>query len=48
MHDDPILRTDPAICEKLLTDGARQMDLTGHVIKGFVLVNDEVLKSRDN
>ncbi len=43
--NDLMLRTDPEVFEELTTkEGARPMDFTGRVMKGFVFVEENAVK----
>ena len=45
--DRMMLRLDPAIYESLLEkDGCKQMDFTGRVMKGYLFVDDAVLRTK--
>ena len=47
MKDDLMVRIDPNIYEKALEKrGCRQMDFTGKVLKGFVLVDETGMNSK--
>jgi TfoX/Sxy family transcriptional regulator of competence genes len=48
VHEDRIMvRLDPAIFDEVIEkEGCEPMNFTGKVMRGFVFVNDEVLKTR--
>jgi TfoX/Sxy family transcriptional regulator of competence genes len=48
VHEDRIMvRLDPAVFDKVIEkEGCEPMNFTGKVMKGFVFVNEEVLKTK--
>jgi TfoX/Sxy family transcriptional regulator of competence genes len=49
MHDDLMCRIDPETYEEQLEQrGCRQMDFTGRVMKGYVLIDETGTKNKKN